>query len=155
MSEIEYFGFDEVNPEDFLEIVNEDALRTHLIDHPYFDRTSVQAWMKDKISIDTKQGCRVRAVYIDGVLAGWCGIQPDDKGFEIAIVISKRFWGFGLPIFRTLMGWASDLGHKEILFHLLDSRPVYKALNKMSTKVHTTELAGRCFTTYYFSVGSQ
>ena len=130
MSDIEYFSFSQANPKDFLEIVNEDSLRTHLIDHPYFDRASLQEWMKEKISIDKKQGCRVRAVYIDGVLAGWCGIQPDNKGFEIAIVIAKKFWGCGLPIFKALMCWAYELGHKEILFHLLDSRPEYKALKK-------------------------
>lgn len=153
MSEIEYLFFDQVNPEDFMSLVNEDSLRTHLVEHPYFDATSLRAWMEDKIKVDAIQGCRIRAVYIDGVLAGWCGIQPDDNGFELAIVISQKFWGFGILIFKTLMCWANELGHKEIVFHLLDSRPVYKALNKMATKVHKTELAGRCFTTYHVPVG--
>lgn len=153
MDKIQFSHLDQVNSEDFMAVVNEDSLRTHLVDHPYFGPASLQVWMDDKIKLDAIQGCRVRAVYIGGVLAGWCGIQPDDKGFEIAIVISQRFWGFGIPVFKTLMNWAKELGHKEILFHLLDSRPEYKALNKMSTKVHKTELAGRCFTTYYFSVG--
>tara|TARA_R110002124_G_C8669062_1_gene491036 strand:- start:139 stop:603 length:465 start_codon:yes stop_codon:yes gene_type:complete len=152
MSEIEFLYFNQVNSEDFMAVVNEDSLRTHLIDHPYFDETSLQAWMEDKINTDAIHGCRIRAVYIGGALAGWCGIQPEDNGFELAIVISKKFWGFGIPIFKTLMCWAKELGHKEILFHLLESRPEYKALNKMSTKVHKTELAGRCFTTYYVAV---
>ena len=51
------------------------------------------------------------------------------------------------------MCWAKELGHKEILFHLLESRPEYKSLNKMSTKVYKTELAGRCCTTYHVDVG--
>lgn len=153
MSEIEYRCFDQVNPKDFLKIVNESSLRTHLIDYPDFDIAGLLIWMKDKINIDTNDGCRVRAVYIAGVLAGWCGIQPDDKGFEIAIVISQKFWGFGITIFKTLIRWANDFGHKEVLFHLLDSRPEYKVLNKMSTKVDRTELAGRNFSTYYISVG--
>lgn len=152
MNEIEFLCFDQVNSEDFMVIVNEDSLRTHLIDHPYFDATSLQAWMEHKISMDAMQGCRIRAVCIDGALAGWCGIQPDDNGFELAIVISQKFWGFGIPIFKTLMCWARELGHKEILFHLLESRPEYKALNKMSTKVYKTEIAGRCFTTYHVAV---
>lgn len=153
MSEIEYCGFNQVKPEELLEIVNEDSLRTHLIDHPYFGANSLKAWMEDKIEIDSTIGCRVRAVYIGGELAGWCAIQPDDNGFEIAIVISQRFWGFGIKIFKMLMSWASDLGHREIVFHLLESRPEYKALNKMSTKVHKSNLAGRNFTTYHLSVG--
>lgn len=152
MSEIEFLCFNKVNPDDFIEIVNEDSLRTHLIVHPYFDTVSLQAWMDDKIEVNTIRGCRIRAVYIGGVLAGWCGIQPDDMGFELAIVISKKFWGFGIPIFKTLMRWASELEHKEILFHLLESRPEYKALKKLATKTHKTEQLGRRFTTYYIPV---
>lgn len=152
MSEIEFLRFNQVNPNEFMGIVNQDSLRTHLIDHPYFDETSLQTWMEEKIKTDAMHGCRIRAVYIGGVLAGWCGIQPDDNGFELAIVISKKFWGFGIPIFKRLMFWAKELGHKEILFHLLESRPEYKVLNKMSTKVHKTELSGRCFTTYHVAV---
>ncbi|POP52340.1 GNAT family N-acetyltransferase [Zhongshania marina] len=154
MSEIEFLCFNQVNPEDFLGVVNEDSLRTHLIDHPYFDVASLQAWMEDKIKMDAVQGCRIRAVYIGGVLAGWCGIQPDDNGFELAIVISQKFWGFGIPIFKVLMCWANEMGHKEILFHLLESRPEYKALNRISTKVHKTEQLGRCFTSYHVPVGN-
>ena len=154
MSEIEFLCFNQVNPEDFLGVVNEDSLRTHLIDHPYFDVASLQAWIEDKIKVDAVQGCRIRAVYIGGVLAGWCGIQPDDNGFELAIVISQKFWGFGIPIFKVLMCWANEIGHKEILFHLLESRPEYKALNRISTKVHKPEQLGRGFTSYHVPVGN-
>lgn len=152
MRKIEYLRFNQVNPKDLMVVVNEGSLRTHLIDHPYFDVTSIQAWMEDKIKIEAMQGCRIRAVFIDGVLAGWCGIQPDDNGFELAIVISQRFWGCGVSIFKTLMRWAKELEHKEVLFHLLGSRREYKALHKMATKTHKTELEGRRFTTYYFPV---
>ena len=153
MSEIEFLTFNKVKPEDFIEIVNEESLRTHLIDHPYFTSESLQVWMKEKINVNSMQGCRIRAVYINGFLAGWCGIQPDDKGFELAIVISQKFWGFGITIFKSLIGWANEMGHKEVLFHLLDSRPEYKALKKISRKVHKKELSGRCFTTYYIPLG--
>ncbi len=155
MRNIEYLNFKRVDPNGLIAVVNEDSLRAHLIHHPYFDVTSIQAWIEDKIKTDAMRGCRVRVVSIDGALAGWCGIQPDDNGFEIAIVISQKFWGSGITIFKTLMCWAHELGHKEVLFHLLDSRREYKALAKMATKVHHTHLLGRCFTTYHFSVNQQ
>lgn len=153
MSEIEFLSFNQVDLESFLSIVNEDSLRTHLIDHPYFDSTSLQLWIEEKINLDSRQGCRVRAVYIDGVLAGWCGVQPDNNGFELAIVISQKFWGYGISIFKSLIGWAKDMGHEEVLFHLLDSRPEYKALYKISSRVNKTEQLGRIFTTYHIPVG--
>lgn len=153
MSEIKFLSFNFVDPEDFLAIVNEDVLRKHLIDHEKFTSISIREWMNEKLEIESLEGCRIRAIYIGGALAGWCGIQPDVNGFELAIVISQKFWGFGISIFKTLMLWAKELGHKEILFHLLDSRPEYKVLKKMATKVHKTDLFGRCFTTYYIQVG--
>ena len=73
--------------------------------------------------------------------------------FWIHLIKTQKFWGFGIPIFKVLMCWANELGHKEILFHLLESRPEYKALNKMATKVHKTEQLGRYFTTYHIPVG--
>ena len=148
MSDIKYLSFDQVDLNDFLTIVNEESLRTHLIEHPLFDRAGLQTWMDEKVKVDSMPGCRVRAVSIDGELAGWCGIQPDDHGFELAIVISQRFWGAGIAIYKSLISWAKELGHKEVLFHLLDSRPDYQALKRMSSKVYKTEQLGRCFTTY-------
>lgn len=152
MSQIEYLHFNHVNPDDFMTVANEDALRTHLIVHDYFDAVSIREWMEGKIKTDAIPGCRIRAVFIDGVLAGWCGIQPDETGFELAIVVSQKFWGSGISIFKTLLRWAKELGHKEVIFHLLESRREYKSLIKIATKVHKTELAGRCFTTYHVSV---
>ncbi len=152
MYDIEYFKFHEVNPKDLMALVNKDSLRAHLIHHPYFDSLSIQTWIKEKIETDALPGCRVRVVSINGEIAGWCGIQPDENGFEIAIILSQRFWGAGLPIYKTLLSWARELGHKEVLFHLLDSRREYKALAKIATKVHRTKLLGRSFTTYHLSV---
>ncbi|BBM03020.1 GNAT family N-acetyltransferase [Microbulbifer sp. GL-2] len=155
MNKVTYMSFNKVDSEGLLAVLNQDELRTHLVKHAYFDAASLETWMEEKITVDSLPGCRVRAVYIDDTLAGWCGIQPDDNGHELAIVISKKFWGNGPAIFKVLMSWAKDLGHKEILFHLLDSRPEYNALNKIATKVHKTELLGRCFSTYCIAVNGE
>ncbi|WP_096086803.1 GNAT family N-acetyltransferase [Agaribacterium haliotis] len=152
MSNIEYLNFNCVDAAAFTDVLNEESLRTHLIEHPRFDAASAKQWINEKSKKDKLPGCRLRVLVIDGELAGWCGIQPDEQGFELAIVVSKRFWGAGLPIFKTLMTWAAELGHREVLFHLLDSRREYKALAKIAKKVEKTELLGRHFTTYYLAV---
>lgn len=152
MRVIEFRGFESVAPDALLQIVNQDALRMHLVDHDYFDRDSLRVWMNAKIELEKVPGCRIRGVYVDGSLAGWCGLQPDDSGVELAIVLSQPFWGAGISIFRSMMGWARDLGHEEVLFHLLESRPEYRSLNRLADRVVKTELMGRRFTTYYFTV---
>ncbi|MDM5062786.1 N-acetyltransferase [Aeromonas salmonicida] len=139
MSCVEFKPFGDVRAEDFLPLVNDETVRKHLIDHPPFDAASVRAWMDGKIRIDMLPGCRVRALVIDGALVGWCGIQPDGEGVEIAI-------------FKEMMGWARSMGHREVLFHLLDTRPAYRFLARRSTRVKKTTLSGRGFTTYYLSV---
>ena len=136
----------------FLPVFNDLTLRKHLIDHARFDSTSIREWMKGKSQTESIAGRKIRAVFIRGTLAGWCGIQPDNNGYEIAIVISKQFWGFVISIFKTLMCWAKELRHKEIIFHLLESRPEYRFLQKKATKVQKTEFLGRNFTTYHISV---
>ncbi|MFV1921185.1 MAG: hypothetical protein ACMZ63_01055 [Methylotenera sp.] len=152
MGKIEYVRFEDVNTDDWLRVLNEATLRTHLIEHETFNTNNIKDWVKDKVNIDLLLGCRIRAIYFDKQLAGWCGIQPDNDGYELAIVLSSEFWGNGLSIFKTMMKWAKELGHQQVLFHLLDTRPQYKALNRIATKVKKSYLLGRQFITYYISV---
>lgn len=152
MNCMELKPFSDVSAVDFLPVVNDQTVRTHLIDHPPFDVASVRAWMDDKMRIDRLPGCRVRAVVIDGELVGWCGIQPDDEGVEMAVVIAKAGWGAGIAIFKEMMEWARQMGHREVMFHLLSTRPEYRALARRSTKVKRTTLSGNDFTTYCLSV---
>lgn len=149
---MKFIPFGEVRAEDFLPLVNDETLRKHLIDHPPFELATVRRWMEDKMAIDALPGCRVRAVLIDGALVGWCGLQPDEEGIEIAIVIARAVWGRGLAIFNEMMGWARSMGHQEVVFHLLGTRPLYKSLARRATRVTKTTLSGHPFTTYYFSV---
>ena len=152
MSRIDYPAFSHAHADSLLATLNDAQLRRHLVVHDAFDATSIRAWIDGKIAADTLPGCRVRIVCIDGKTAGWCGIQRDDDGHEIAIVLSPRFWGHGIAIFKTLMHWAAELGHREVRFHLLETRREYAALRRMARTVSTSTLLGRRFTTYVFAV---
>jgi hypothetical protein len=152
---MKFIPFDDVSAEDFLPLLNDETLRKHLIDHPIFDAAGVRAWMEEKRRIDALPGCRVRAVLIDGALVGWCGLQPDEEGVEIAIVIARVGWGRGLAIFNEMMGWARTMGHQEVVFHLLGTRPLYQSLARRATRVKKATLSGHAFTTYCLSVESR
>ena len=113
MSNIHYLSFKQADSKALMAVVNEDALRKHLVDHPYFDETSIQAWVQEKIDTDEMPGCRVRVVVIDGVLAGWCGIQPDEHGVEIA----------GQPV-ELVLAAASRHPAAEVAGHDVPAGPV-------------------------------
>ena len=154
MTAIRYYPLSEAEPEQLLAIMNDIRTRTHLISHPEFTPQRLASWVADKQEENQQPGCRVCAVDINGELAGWCGIQRSEKDYELAIVIGQTGWGAGPRIFRDMMGWAYELGHSEVIIHLLDSRRDYRFIRRLAREVYETELLGRRFTTYRLSVGS-
>ena len=152
MDGIEYIKLSEVNPAEFVPLLNKQKIRKHLINHPLFDVETAKAWLEAKVEVDSYQGCKVRAIFVDKQLAGWCGIQLEDEKYEIAIVIDDDYWGLGIKIFREIMSWAKELGHKTVFIHFLHTRPEYKFLRKISKNVYESELLGSKFTTYELAV---
>lgn len=153
MNNLEYVKLNEIDPVEFILLLNKQKIREHLIEHELFDESSVKEWLENKIEVDSTQGCKVRAIVIDKQLAGWCGIQEENKKYEIAVVIDEGYWGLGKIIFRDVMVWAKEQGHKTVYIHLLYTRPEYKFLRKISKKVYENELLGNKFTTYELEVG--
>lgn len=152
MNCIEYVKFSDVSPLEFLPLLNKQKIREHLVAHQLFDEGTVKAWLATKIEVDSFPGCKVRAIVVDGQLAGWCGIQLENEKYEIAIVLDDNYWGLGIKIFRELMGWAKVLGHQTIFIHFLYTRPEYKFLRKISKNVFKSELLESKFTTYELAV---
>ena len=152
MNGVEYVKLSEVNPAEFVPLLNKQKIRKHLINHPLFDEQTAKAWLEAKVGVDSYQGCKVRAIFVDKQLAGWCGIQLEDEKYEIAIVIDDDYWGLGIKIFREIMSWAKELGHRTVFIHFLHTRPEYKFLRKISKNVYESELLGSKFTTYELAV---
>jgi hypothetical protein len=152
MGKLMYVRLSEINPEDFLPLLNKATTREHLIKHELFTVAKIEDWIKAKIAEDNKEGCKVRAIMLDHQLAGWCAIQSDDGAYEIAVVIEDCFWGLGKTVFADVMNWAKALGHATVLIHLLKTRPEYKFLRKMASKVYESEVFGSEFLTYELAV---
>ncbi len=152
MNRIEYIKFDEVNPEEFMLLLNKQQIRKHLIEHQLFDAKTIKAWIEAKIEVDSFEGCKVRAIVVNQQLAGWCGIQLEDGNYEIAIVIDNSYWGIGRKIFREVIAWAKEFGHQTVFIHFFHTRPEYKFLRKISKNLYESELFGNRFTTYEIAV---
>jgi len=153
-SVISYSEIHEVNPNDFIELLNSKKTREHLIEHEPFDSETINTWIKSKEKVNATKGCKIRAISCDNELAGWCGIQYESGKYEIAIVINDKFWGIGKNVFQEIMCWAKELGHNKVEIHLLESRPEYKFLQKISTNVFESQVLGRKFITYQLDVNN-
>ena len=58
MKDVEFVGLERVDPEALLAVMNEEALRRHLVDHAYFDASSISEWVREKRALDALPGCR-------------------------------------------------------------------------------------------------
>lgn len=148
MNDISYLRFDEICPSEFLQVLNSERVRKHLIEHEYFTLDSLTIWMNEKIKLDQTPGCRVRAVLLGDELIGWCAIQHDSGMYELAVIIDDKSWGLGKGIYQDLMGWARELNHKIVYINLLHTRPQYRFLSKLAKTVTETEMLGTKFTRY-------
>ena len=152
MNVLEYAKLSEIDPNDFICLLNKQKIREHLIEHELFDIGSVESWINGKIQVDSIRGCKVRAIIFNHYLAGWCGIQLEGEKYEIAIVIDDKHWGIGKAVFLDIMGWAKAFGHDELFIHFHHTRPKYEFLRRMSKRVYQSEFLGSKFTTYQLTV---
>lgn len=149
---IDYAALSLTPIQEWLLLLNNEKVRKHLMPHPYFDETLLKQWLSEKIIEDGKPGCRVRAVMVGEQLAGWCGIQESEGGYELAVVVAPKFNGLGLRVYAELMTWAQNLGHKQVIIYFLHTRRLYRFLQKRALSVANCELYGQQFTRYILQV---
>lgn len=150
---IEYINLSQCNSDELISILNSEDVRKHLMPHDQFDQMLLTNWIKQKNACDALVGCRVRGILINQQLAGWCGIQNDELGYEIGIILAKHYWGYGKFVFKTMRTWAKEFGHNELIIHLHTSRPNYKFLLKLSNNTVTkSEIQGNKFNSYHVQI---
>ncbi|WP_101757973.1 GNAT family N-acetyltransferase [Oceanicoccus sp. KOV_DT_Chl] len=154
MKNIEYIEFEDINCLELIDILNQEKVREHLVSHEIFDEVLLEEWVKGKVQVNLQRGCRVKGIKLDGAVAGWCGIQFENGSYELAIVLGAKYWGLGISVFRDVMRWASELGHTEVVLHLFNTRPEYRFLKKIASRVYESKMFGQRYISYELRVPS-
>jgi len=152
MTKIEYTDLQDLDQGELLSILNKDKIREHLVSHDQFNEQSLAAWVSSKVGVDSVDGCKVRGIRVNGAVAGWCGIQFENESHELAIVLNEVYWGVGITVFKDMMVWASEFGHSHVVLHLFNTRPEYKFLTKMASRVYESTMFGEKYTSYELRV---
>jgi len=148
-----YHSFDASPTEEWIELLNSELIRKHLIQHPLFTKEILAIWLQSKIKEDQEPGCRIRAIHSDGKLVGWCGIQIESNNYELALVLSPNYWGHGREAINQVKKWAQELGHTQLLAHLPQSRSQTKALKRLfGQSIGETKIEGHDFDTYQIEI---
>lgn len=152
MKSIEYKSLQELDKTELLAILNKSKVRQHLVSHDEFDLASLEEWLAGKVAVDASTGCRVKGIVVDGCVAGWCGIQFENEAYELAVVLDEAYWGIGTAVFRELLEWVSEFGHSHVVLHLFNTRPEYRFLWKMASRVYQSTIFGQQYTSYQIKV---
>jgi RimJ/RimL family protein N-acetyltransferase len=152
MKNIEYINLQDLDRIELLKVLNKEKVREHLVSHDEFDEALLEKWVSDKVEVDLSKGCKIKGIRVNGLVAGWCGIQFENEAYELAIVLDDEYWGIGISVFKDAMKWAFELGHSYVVLHLLNTRPEYKFLRKMASRVYESTLFGQKYTSYELRV---
>jgi hypothetical protein len=152
MKNIEYTSLREIDRMELLKVLNKKKIREHLVSHDEFDEASLEKWIIEKTKVDSCKGCVVKGVKVDAYVAGWCGIQFENGTFELAIILDEEYWGIGISVFKDTMKWAYELGHSQIVLHLFNTRPEYKFLRKMASRIYESTMFGQKYISYELRV---
>ena len=148
-----YHTIDTSRTEEWLQLLNSDLVRKHLIQHPRFTMETFGIWLQSKIKADQQSGCILRAIQSDGNLIGWCGIQIESGDYELALVLSPKYWGHGREVTNQIVVWAQELGHKQLFAHLPQTRPQTKALERLFGKpIRVSRIHENVFNTYRIEI---
>ena len=148
MTVIQYLELKDVDPHALLTILNKISTREHLVPHEPFTSASIKDWIAEKANADSTEGCVVRGIEVDGALAGWCGIQIENGSHELAIVVDEAYWGIGKHVFKDTLSLEQKMGHSVISMHLYNTRPKYRFLESIASRVYQSTIFGKQYTTY-------
>lgn len=131
-----------------IQLLNDPLVKRHMplsIDN--FDEKQYVNFIEAKEAIWKNFGFGPWAYFIDGKFVGWGGIQPDEDDFELALVLSPDFWGYGRYLYNDLIHEAFSELHLEsvtILFPL--SRTKIKWIFKAGfVEEDQVVIDGKCF----------
>jgi ribosomal-protein-alanine N-acetyltransferase len=107
-------------------------------------------WVAGKEAITQQHGFGPQAILIDGNFAGWGGIEPDDAGASISLVLFPAYWGRGRQILDVLLEEAFErLGLPYVLVEFPPSRTRVRGLLHLGFRqVGDRTIGGERFVVY-------
>lgn len=136
MATVEFRRLKEVAKEDLLELMNKSQVIQHMpLAKKTFDESDLQKFVAAKEGHWEEHGFGPWAFYVDGVFAGWGGLQMEGGDVEIAIVLHPKFWGYGKEIYKRIIKEAfEERGFKSIILLFPPSRSRVKGLERLGFK---------------------
>jgi ribosomal-protein-alanine N-acetyltransferase len=74
-----------------------------------FDEEACRGWIAGKEKMWAEHGYGPWAFVIDGKVAGWGGLQPEEGDADLGLVLHPDYWGYGKVIYDEIIHRAFDI----------------------------------------------
>lgn len=140
-----------VDKQQIIDLMRDPRVVAHLPLAPkQFAEADYAAFIQDKQQLWQRYGLGPSAVFIEGVFAGWGGLQPEGDEVEVALVLYPQFWGWGRRLLRLFCDQAfrqMALTSVSVLFPL--SRSNAQAITRLGfVREDQLDIAGQSFIRY-------
>lgn len=121
-----------VNKDSIIKLFNDPLVKRYMpLCADNFDEKQYWDFITAKESIWKMHGFGPWAYFIYNEFAGWGGIQPDKDDFELALVLSPAYWGYGRKIYTDLIQEAfTELNLNSVIILFPPSRTRIKWILK-------------------------
>ena len=141
-----------IDPEQLRALLTDPQVIRHmpLADPEPMTPDELRDWVAGKEAIRQQHGFGPQAILLDGDFAGWGGIEPDDAGASISLVLFPAFWGRGRQILDVLLEEAfRRLGLPYVLVEFPPSRTRVRGLLHLGFReVGDSTIEGERFVVY-------
>jgi len=130
---LEFMRLSTVDPGDIISLMNHPNVRRHLpLARGQFGPAECAAFVAGKEALWHQHGYGPWAFVIDGMFAGWGGLQPEGDDVDLALVLDPKYWGHGKTIYDHVVKRAfGELGLRSVTILLPPSRGHAHAIRRL------------------------
>lgn len=130
---LEYRNLREVERTAIIALMNDPSVRRHMPLVPdTFGETHCESFLAAKESMWVEYGYGPQAIFLDGKMVGWGGLQPAGADVELALVLHPDHWGLGRSLYHRMLEQAfGEMRLDTVTVLLPRSRPRSRWLLRM------------------------
>jgi [ribosomal protein S5]-alanine N-acetyltransferase len=131
--EIEFKMLAGVDKFDIIELMNNPLVRRQMpLAVGNFGIAEVEKFVALKEALWNEYGYGPWAFIVDGIFAGWGGLQPESGCPDLGLVLHPNYWGLGRVLYKEIMSRAfGEMGFDTVTVLLPPTRKKIKGLLRL------------------------
>ena len=123
---VELIRLGEVRLADIVALHNDPRVLRHMpLAGGTFDESECRKWVESKERQWDKNGYGPWGILINGMFAGWGGLQLEMGDADLALVLSPEYWGYGRVVYKKIIKIAFEEMDFESITALLPPTRVH------------------------------